>query len=323
MMCSNCKNILVAVLLLQVLCVADKPIKCSSSGQRCYGVKCNTVYRCSNGRTFEKTDFERPNIIYYCKEEPYKFYETKPKKCLSAKERAEKERKNREELQESLRRLEESREIHQLAMEYEKEFAEKEKQRIQREKEEKLNSLEIIINDRKGNVLEGRTADLRDHVSYKTVKIGAQTWLAEDLRYEKQIYGLYDLNTIRLCPSGWHLPTSQEWFDLLFYMFGVENEEQYIEMFNRESLKGLPLINGDAFKFSANNHAYWMYVPEADDFYLVDFDCGAPEGCENNTSVAHEAFCQKGCYPLDESGLTKLPRAGGINSKGYARCVKD
>jgi len=79
------------------------------------------------------------------------------------------------------------------------------------------------------NIKYGSVTDLRDKITYKTVKIGTQNWLAENLNYnangskcykDKDYYckrdgRLYDLAMAKTaCPAGWHLPSSGEWATL-------------------------------------------------------------------------------------------------------------
>jgi uncharacterized protein (TIGR02145 family) len=82
---------------------------------------------------------------------------------------------------------------------------------------------------------KSRGTDSRDGKKYRTVAIGKQTWMAENLNYNAsgskcygnsesncQKYGrLYNWSTARTaCPKGWHLPSEAEWSTLIDFVGG-------------------------------------------------------------------------------------------------------
>jgi uncharacterized protein (TIGR02145 family) len=138
--------------------------------------------------------------------------------------------------------------------------------------------------------------DSRNGQKYRIVKIGSQTWMAENLNYNasgskcydnlesncKKYGRLYDWNTaMKVCPSGWHLPNKAEWDVLSNFVGGEKVAGKHLKAKNgwenngngqdTYGLAALPGGIGSNFFSGAGDYGKWWSSSESgriDDIYI-------------------------------------------------------
>jgi len=145
--------------------------------------------------------------------------------------------------------------------------------------------------------------DIQNNKTYKTVVIGTQTWMAENLNYKTSDgssrcypisgytntndndntncdkYGrLYDWSTAeKVCPAGWHLPSDAEWTALTDYVGGSSTAGTKLKAksgWNRNNgtddygFSALPggygLFSGDEFDGDGISGDWWSATEDDD-----------------------------------------------------------
>jgi uncharacterized protein (TIGR02145 family)/uncharacterized repeat protein (TIGR02543 family) len=176
-----------------------------------------------------------------------------------------------------------------------------------------------------------RLVDSRDGKSYKTVTIGGQTWMAENLNYtplsgnswNSTTYGrLYDWNAAMngsgssnanpsgvqgICPDGWHLPSTAEWSALVDYVgspagtklkstSGWSGDGNGTDAYGFTALAGGTYISG-GFQ-STGLVGYWWTATEGGTstaywWRMVNSNVGVESGSGSSKSNGYSVRCVK------------------------------
>jgi len=144
---------------------------------------------------------------------------------------------------------------------------------------------------------QGSFTDARDGKTYRTVQIGGQTWMAENLNHQTdksvcyaneesncQKYGrlYYWDDAMKACPAGWHLPSDAEWTALTDFVGGrevagtklksktgwytVKAYKAATDDYGFSALPGGYGGSGGGF-YNAGNYGYWWSATEDDAGY--------------------------------------------------------
>jgi uncharacterized protein (TIGR02145 family) len=196
----------------------------------------------------------------------------------------------------------------------------------------------------------GTVTDIEGN-TYITVTIGTQLWMAENLKtikykngtaipeatdqfmwgsltspgycwfsyneHYKELYGAlynwYTINTGNLCPTGWHVPSDDDWTTLITYLGGP-----YVA---GGKLKATGTMNWSSPNTGATNETGFTALPSG--FINSDGYLTLTNGIGHWWSSTESSDLNGGCYFMT-SASSNIPRKQIAKKEGIGvRCIKD
>ncbi|HUX56503.1 MAG TPA: fibrobacter succinogenes major paralogous domain-containing protein [Bacteroidales bacterium] len=122
-----------------------------------------------------------------------------------------------------------------------------------------------------------------DNNAWKELKTPAYCWFNNDIENKElfgALYNWYTVNTKKLCPKGWHVPTKTDWATLVTYLGGQSMagnklkekgtahweilDNRVTNEFDFTALPGGLRIASGVFPTFGNSYAVWWMATEKD-----------------------------------------------------------
>jgi uncharacterized protein (TIGR02145 family) len=159
---------------------------------------------------------------------------------------------------------------------------------------------------------------------YKTIKIGEQVWMAENLNKEADSSKCYDGKTINcgkygrlynwetarnICPDGWHLPSNDEWKTLIAVVGSPSGtrlkadsvwNEDYNNGTNAVGFAALPGGRSDSTFYGLGDYGVWWTSVEDNQpntyayTWSINYDNKEASGGSNPKSNLYSVRCVEG-----------------------------
>jgi uncharacterized protein (TIGR02145 family) len=118
---------------------------------------------------------------------------------------------------------------------------------------------------------------IRDRKMWEKTKTPAMGFYSNDVKYTESygaIYNWYAVSTGKICPKGWHVPTEEEWNDLMDYAGGSQKSGD-----NPAKLKEKGTTHWKAPNTGATNEIFFNALPAGEVSY---FNTDAESGTMTN-----------------------------------------